>query len=63
MTQWQRIHLPACAGDASDVGSVPALGRSPGIGNGNLLWYSCLENSMDRGDWWTAVHGITKSGT
>ena len=53
----------ANAGDASDVGSIPALGRSLGIGNGNLLWYSCLENSMDRGDWWTIVHGITKSGT
>ena len=40
----------ACnAGDIEDVGSTPGLGRSPGGGNGNLLQYSCLENSIDRG--------------
>ena len=38
---------PANAGDPRDVGSVPGSGRSPGVGNGNLLPYSCLENSMD----------------
>ena len=32
-----------------------------GAGNGNPLQYSCLENSMDRGAWWTTVHGIAKS--
>ena len=52
---------PANAGDAGDMGSIPGLGRSPGGGNGNRLQYSCLENSMDRGAWWAAVHGITKS--
>ena len=31
--------------------SIPWLGRSPGEGNGYTLWYSCLENSMDRGAW------------
>ena len=36
------------AGDAGDLGSIPELGRSPGVGNGNPLQYSCLENSMDR---------------
>ena len=41
--------LPASAGDTGDPGSVPGLGRSPGGGNGNLLQYYCLENSMDRG--------------
>ena len=41
-------NLPANAGDARDVGSIPGLGSSPGVGNGNLLQYSCLENSMDR---------------
>ena len=52
----------ACsAGD--DVALVPGLGRSPGGGNGNLLQYSCLEKPMDRGDWWAAVHGVTKSRT
>ena len=32
-------------------------------GNGNPLQYSCLENSMDRGAWWAAVHGVAKSRT
>ena len=36
-------------GDSAEVGSIPGSGRSPGIGNGNLLQYSFLENSMDRG--------------
>ena len=44
-------NLPASAGDARDVGSVPGLGRTPGGGNGNLLQYSCLEKPMDRGAW------------
>ena len=35
--------------NAGDQGSIPGLGRSPGEGNGNLLQYSCLENSMERG--------------
>ena len=42
-------NLPANAGDARDVGSIPGLGRSPGGGNGNLLQYSCLGNPMNRG--------------
>ena len=50
---------PAC--NAGDPGSVPGLGRFPGEGNGNLLQYSCLENSMDRGAWWATVHEVTKS--
>ena len=41
--------------------SVPALGRSSGEGNGNLLQYSCLEKPMDRGAWWTTVHAVSKS--
>ena len=41
-------NLPANAGD---VGSIPGLGRPPGGGNGTLLQYSCLENTMDRGAW------------
>ena len=50
-------NLPANAGDS---GSVPGWGRCPGEGNGNLLQYSCLENSMDRGTWWATVHGVKK---
>ena len=40
---------PANAEDVGVIGSIPGSGRSPGVGNGNLLQYSCLENSMDRG--------------
>ena len=42
---------------AGDLGLIPGSGRSPGEGNGNPLQYSCLENPMDRGDWWATVHG------
>ena len=45
-------NLPAYAGDTRDIGLIPELGRFPGVGNGNLLQHSCLENSMDRGAWW-----------
>ena len=45
---------PANAGDRRDVGSIPGLGRSPGVGHGNPLQYSCLENRVDRGAWWAA---------
>ena len=38
--------------NAGDMGSIPGLGSSPGKGNGNPLQYSCLENAMDKGDWW-----------
>ena len=53
----------ASAYNAGDPGSIPGSGRSPGEGNGNLLQYSCLENPMDRGAWWAAVHGVAKSWT
>ena len=52
--------MPANAGDSRDADLVPELGRSPGVGNGNLLHYSCLENSIDRGAWPTTGHGVTK---
>ena len=52
---------PANAGDAEDVGSTPRLGKFPRVGNGNLLQYSCLENSMDRGAREATVHGVAKS--
>ena len=50
-------NLPANAGD---TGSIPGSERSPGVGNGNPLQYSCLENLIDRGAWPTTVHGVTK---
>ena len=43
-----------------DVGLIPGSGGSPGGENGNRLQYSCLENSMDRGDWWVTVHRVAK---
>ena len=55
--------LPANVWDIRDTGSVPGLGRSPGVENGNPLPYSCLESPMDRGVWWAAVHRVTKSRT
>ena len=39
------------------------VGKIPGEGNGTSLQYSCLENPMDRGAWWAAVHGVTQSWT
>ena len=54
---------PAHAGDAKDLGSILGSGRSPGVGNGNPLQYSCLENPMDRGAWWATVHGSQRDPT
>ena len=56
-------NLPANAGEAGDVVSIPGSGRFPGGGNGNPFQYSCLENPMDRGAWQATVHGVTKSQT
>ena len=49
--------------NAGDPGSVLGSGRSHGEGHGNLLQYSCLENSMNRGAWRATVHGVAKSWT
>ena len=49
--------------NAGDLGSIPGSGRSLGVGNGNPLQYSCLENPMDRGHWQATVLGVTKSWT
>ena len=54
-------NLPAYAGDARDVTLILGSERSPGVGNGNPLQYSCLGNCMDRGGWRATVHGVTKS--
>ena len=54
-------NLPASAADTRDIGLIPESGRSPEIRNGNSLQYSCLENSMNRGAWQAAVHGVAKS--
>ena len=49
--------------NAGDMGLTPGLGRSPGVGNGNPLQYSCPRNSVDRGAWWATVHGVAKNQT
>ena len=56
-------NLPANSGDVGDLGSIPGLGRYPGVGNSNPLQYSYLENPMDRGAWQATVHGVAKPGT
>ena len=57
------VKNPPANADARDAGLIPGSGRSPGGGNGNSLQYSCLENSMDRGDWQAIVHRVAKSWT
>ena len=56
-------NLPANAGDARVLGLIPWSGRSPGVGNGNPLQYSCLENSVDPGAWQATVHGVAELDT
>ena len=51
----------ACS--VGDPDLITGSGRSPGEGNGNPLQYSSLENPMDRGAWWAAVHGVTEGRT
>ena len=51
---------PENGGDIRDAGLIPGLG-SLGVENGNLLQYSCLDNPMDRGDWWAPVYGVTQN--
>ena len=66
---WQVDSLPSepqgtCISvDTGGMGLIPGLGRSPRGGNVNPLQYSCLENPMDRGAWWTIVHRVAKSWT
>ena len=55
--------VKASACNAEDLGLIPESERSPGEGNGNPLQYSCPENPMDGGAWWSTVHGVAKSQT
>ena len=56
-------NLPASAADRRELGSIPGLERSHGVGNGNSLQYSFLENFMDRGAWWPSLWGHKESDT
>ena len=49
--------------DSGDMSSIPGSGRSPGVGNGNPLQCSCLENSIDRRAWQATVQAVAKSQT
>ena len=63
MAQWTK-NLPVVQEETQELaGLIPGLGRYPGEGSGNPLQCSCLENSMDKGDWQATVHGVTKSQT
>ena len=48
--------------NAGDLGSIPGLGRFPWEGNSYPLQNSCLEKSMDRGDWRATVHVVQRTG-
>ena len=54
---------PTNFGDIRTEGSIPGSGRFPGGGHGNPLWYSSLENPVDRGAWRVTVHRVIKSPT
>ena len=53
--------FPGGASGKEPAGSIPGSRRSPGVGNGYPLQYSCLGNPIDRGAWWVTVYGVAKS--
>jgi len=62
--RWCSGQESACnAGDARYAASIPGSGRSPGVGNGNPLQNSCLENPIDRGALQATVHADAKDQT
>ena len=56
--QWLSDKEFAC--NAGDPVLIPGSRRSPGVGNGNPPYYSCLEDPIDRGAWQATVHGVTR---
>ena len=63
MSPWWLRWYKESARSVGDSGLIPGLGRSPGEVNGNPLQYSCLENPVNRGARWAAVHRVAKSQT
>ena len=59
VVQWVK-NPPANSGDVADTDLTPGLGRSPGVGNGNPLWCSCLGNPWREEPSGAAVHGVAK---
>ena len=51
-------NLPASEGATGDAGLIPGSGRSPRGGNGNPLWYSCLQTPIDRGAWRATAYSL-----
>ena len=61
LPQWLIGKESACnTGAAGNMGSIPGAGRASGGGCGHPPQYSCLENSMDKGVWWTTAHSAAK---
>ena len=59
---WLSGKESACnVGDTGDMSSIPGSEKSPGEWNGYPVQYSCLDNPMDRGDWWATVYGVAES--
>ena len=57
LPMWEVIKNPPGNAECTrDTGSIPGLGRSPGLGNGNPLRYSFLKNPMERRSCWATVH-------
>ena len=67
LLSWQYLIIIACMHAQSLAQSCPTLCNlvdySPGEGDGTPLQHSCLENPIDGGAWWAAVHGVAKSRT
>ena len=59
VAQWVK-NPPANAGGIRGTCSIPGSGRSSGGGQSNVLWYSFLEDRMDRGAWQVLVHGVAR---
>ena len=59
----QQLSIKESAHSVGGMGSIPRLGRSPGVGNGNPFQYSCLKNSMDGGAWQAIAYRVAKSWT
>ena len=58
---WKSLHTGSDSGRLTS--QIEPIRKQPGEGNGTPLQYSCLENPMDGGTWWAAVHGVAKSQT
>ena len=64
MSDWQGLYSPGQANFCNkQLQNLSVLNKSIGGGNGTPLQYSCLENPIDGGAWWAAVHGVSKSRT